>query len=351
MTTSDTALAPSTQPKGWAARWFWGLGSRGGPADAASHAQAKGAESPAKEIQAVTRRLIADDRYAFVLLAEAADDVDEADAQAAWQVLEKQMALVPGGVVPVVRADGTTEPSELAAFYLDRFAVTNQQFARFVKAGCYDALEIWPREIWPGLLRFTDRTGRPGPRTWEQGAYKSGEGNHPVTGVCWYEALAYARWVGKRLATAAEWQKAGGWPEHLSGGNCNRYPWGDLYAEGRANLWASGLGHTAPADGFREGATLNGIHQMSGNVWEWLDDPLETIPCRAEETFRALRPMRRIVGGAYDTYLPGEATNQFITGQPELDRRANLGFRCAVSVDRLRPAPHAGGLPPRSVSR
>jgi iron(II)-dependent oxidoreductase len=304
-----------------------------------------------RSIQAVSRRLIADDRYAFVLLNEAVDHIDPADAHVAWQSLEQQMALVPGGVVPVVRADGTIEPTELAAFYLDRFAVTNKQFHRFVQAGCYDTLEIWPREIWPGLLRFTDRTGRPGPRHWEQGKFPADRDDHPVVGICWYEALAYSRWVGKRLITSAEWQKAAGWPEHLSGGTCTRYPWGDLFSEGRANLWATGQGRTVSVSSFREGATLNGIYQMSGNVWEWLEDTLETIPCRPEEDFRAWKPLRRIIGGAFDTYLAGEATNQFVTGQPELDRRANVGFRCAVSVDRLRPLDTLNDRPTRSNGR
>jgi len=357
---SDLKVSASSSSRGWASRLFGGLGARQ-PAASIGPSATRGPEHerrpahPAdrngREVQAVTRRLIADDRYAFVLLNEAADTVDDQDAGVAWEAVERKMALVPGGVVPVVRSDGSIELTELAAFYLDRFAVTNQQFLRFVQAGCYDMLEIWPREIWPGLLRFADRTGRPGPRNWENGTYPHDRATHPVVGISWYEALAFARWVGKRLPTAAEWQKAAGWPEHLSGGTCSRYPWGDLYSEGRANLWSSGFGRTAPVESFRDGVTLNGIYQMSGNVWEWLEDHLETIPCKAEEAFRAWKPLRRIIGGAFDTYLPGEATNQFVTGQPELDRRCNIGFRCAVSADRLRPPPRPNNPPTRSAKR
>jgi formylglycine-generating enzyme required for sulfatase activity len=353
---SDLTVTSSAPSRGWASRLLGGLGTRRTADALPPGARASGNGSPAadrsgRDLQAVTRRLIADDRYAFVLLNEAADNVEDVDAEAAWEALERQMALVPSGVVPVVRSDGSIESTEVAAFHLDRFAITNQQFSRFVHAGSYDTLEIWPREIWPGLLRFTDRTGRAGPRNWENGTFPSDRAFHPVVGICWYEALAYARWAGKRLATSAEWQKAAGWPEHLSGGTCTRYPWGDLYSEGRANLWASGLARTAPVDAFREGSTLNGIYQMSGNVWEWLDDQLEAIPCRSDESFRAWKPMRRIIGGAFDTYLPAEATNQFVTGQPELDRRSNIGFRCAVSVDRLRPPPRPNSAPTRSPKR
>ena len=160
-----------------------------------------------------------------------------------------------------------------------------------------------------------------------------------MVGICWYEATAYARWAGKRLPSAAEWQKAGGWPEHLGGGHCTRYPWGDLFDPGRANVRSSGIGGTVPVDALPSGDTPNGIRQMSGNVWEWLDDPLDAIPCRPGESFCPWKPMRRIVGGAFDTYLPGEATCHFVTGQGALDRRPNIGFRCALSTDRLREPP------------
>jgi iron(II)-dependent oxidoreductase len=287
----------------------------------------------------MAQNLIAADRYVFVLLEEAADVIGPNEATPAWKAIEEQMALIPGGVVPVVQSNGAIVATELPAYYLDRHAVTNRQFLRFVQAGNYENMEIWPQEVWPSLLRFCDRTGRPGPRFWENGKFPAGKAEHPVVGVCWYEALAYARWSGKRLPTAAEWQKAGGWPEQLSGGTCNRYPWGDIFDPRRANLSHSGIGGTVPVHDFAEGSTPNGIYQMSGNVWEWLGDQLESVPGEANATLETWTPLRRIVGGAFDTYFPAEATCQYVTGQPELDRRENIGFRCCVSVNRLRPHP------------
>ena len=70
-------------------------------------------------------------------------------------------------------------------------------------------------------------------------------------------------------------------PSNSQGGNCNRYPWGDLLDPERTNLWSSGIRRTVPVAAYPKGATPNGIFQMTGNVWEWLDDPLETIPCSA----------------------------------------------------------------------
>lgn len=348
--------APAAGPKngsalGWAPRlinWFL---HRGAPAGAGRYlgnfpprfaGQADAGARPNRangEGPEIIKRLIQDDRYAFALLRETIEDISDDESRPAWDVLRRQMALVPAGTVELVLPDGTAESTDIPGFFLDRYAVTNRQFRKFVQSGGYDSLEIWPREVWPSVSRFTDRRGRPGPRTWDDGKYPPGQADHPVAGVCWYEAMAYARWVGKRLPTAAEWQKAGGWPEQLSGGNCNRFPWGDLFDPDRTNLWSSRVGHTVPVDAFPNGATPNGIFQMTGNVWEWLDDPLETIPSPEGATFLPWRPMRRIIGGAFNTYFTSESTCHFITGQGELDRLDNIGFRCAVSLDQLRSLP------------
>jgi gamma-glutamyl hercynylcysteine S-oxide synthase len=345
----DVPMKSGSSLWGWATRLIRGAtpppdperrDRDGGPAQRpATPREAAAAGEAPRGIQDVVRRLVADDRYAFVLLKEAADDIEVAQSWPAWEALGQQMALVPGGVVPVVRPDGGAEPVAVAAFYLDRCSVTNEQYARFIRAGGYDDLEIWPREVWASLMRFVDRTGKPGPRDWRDGAYPPAKADHPVVGVCWYEALAYARWVGKRLPVAAEWQKAAGWPEQHNGNACRRYPWGEIFAAGKANLWSTGVGTTVPVREFRAGSTPNGLHQMTGNVWEWLADPLETIPGAEDEVLRSDKPLRRVIGGAFDTYLTAEASNYFVTGQPEIHRRPNIGFRCAVPVDRLRPAP------------
>jgi iron(II)-dependent oxidoreductase len=321
-----------TAPRTWKSRLF-GRRPAAAPAPVVKPATAP---NHGATIADAARRLIGDDRYVFLLLQEAAEELRSPEVEPAWKALDTRMALVPGGVVPITRDDGTAGTAPVGAFYLDREPITNRQFQRFVAAGGYDALEFWPQEIWPGLMRFVDHSGQPGPSGWSNGQFPAGKADHPAVGVCWYEALAYARWVGKRLPTAHEWLKAGGWPQQLSGGRCNRYPWGDVFDPTRANLSSAGLGDTVPVRSFATGSTPNGIHQMTGNVWEWLDDPLEAIPCRQGEIFQPWKPMRRIAGGAFDTYLPGEATCSFVTGQPEQDRRENIGFRCALAVERLR---------------
>jgi len=327
---------------GWTPRLLGWLGRRDGrprrELDQGTQAAANGSAGP-NQVQEMARRLIGEGRYVFVLLKEAAQQMDDSAARLAWELVTRQMALIPAGNVPVSLCDGQYANVHVDSFFLDRYAVSNRQYQGFVRAGGYEALEIWPTEIWPSVARFTDRTGHPGPKYWERGQFPPGQADHPVVGICWYEAAAYARWVGKRLPWAAEWQKAGGWPEHLSGGACNRYPWGDVFDPKRANVWASGLGRTVPVDAFPEGSTPNGVYQMCGNVWEWLADPLDTIPRELDETFVPWKAMRRISGGSFNTYFPNEAACQFVTGQGELDRRDNIGFRCAVSVEELRSLP------------
>lgn len=331
---NQLTLPPEAARRSWASRLFSSFTARSREAERPPLPLA--ATTAADEVHGVARQFINEGRCAFVLIREAVENIGESDAAVAWNALDEQMAIIPPGVVPVVHSNGGVGAVEIPAFLLDRRAVTNRQYQTFVDSGGYDNLEIWPKEVWPSVMKLVDHSRRPGPGEWENGRFPAGMADHPVVGVSWYEAAAYASWIGKRLPTAAEWQKAGGWPDHLSGGSCNRYPWGDIFEPSRANLGSTGAGKTVPASDYPNGTTPNGIYQMTGNVWEWLADRLEQIPCRPDETFQGLRSMHRIIGGAFDTYFHAEATCQFITGQPDLDRRENIGFRCALSVARLR---------------
>ncbi|MCA9197115.1 MAG: SUMF1/EgtB/PvdO family nonheme iron enzyme [Planctomycetales bacterium] len=221
------------------------------------------------------------------------------------------------------------------AFYVDRFAVTNDQFQVFVDDGGYENFDLWPESVLPMVLNFVDTTGCPGPAFWANGRTPQGRGHHPVVGVSWYEAYAFARWCGKRLVNCAEWQHAATWAD--SGSGRHRYPWGDSFNANFANTWEAKREDTVPVDQYADGATANGIHQMVGNVWEWTDTLFEA------QMSKGLRivtdgPMAEIRGGAYDTYFTSQATCRFRSAQAIAARHPNLGFRlCLTASDLCQP--------------
>lgn len=297
------------------------------------------------------RRLIRNRRYCRVLLAVEAMPFDAASIASAWQAVAQQMAIVPSGSVRlsvdtvvsdsagVELANSRGESMHVESIYLDRECVTNADFAKFVEASGYSNPQYWPEEVLPNVLRFTDRTGMPGPRFWTKGSPPVDKLDHPVVGVCWYEANAYAMWVGKRLPSSDEWQRAGTWPQgSTADGNEQRYPWGNAFDPSKANLWASGTGDTVPVTAFPTGNTPNGVRQLVGNVWEWVNSSFSPQP-GADAVVLLDQTMAEIRGGAFDTYFHSQATCQFRTGQPLLFRGANIGFRCCVRGSAL--SPHA----------
>ncbi len=180
------------------------------------------------------------------------------------------------GMVLVERGLSPIEPSgpPVPAFLIDRYEVTNAEFGKFVAAGGYGDSTYWPRTLlvdhrptsWKQAVRgLVDRTGLPGPRGWSSGTFPPDRPNHPVTGVSWYEAAAYARWVGKELPSRAQWYRAAlGNGEHV-------YPWGRdaRSATRRANFNLAG---TSPVGSLPLGVSPFGCFDMAGNVREWLRD-------------------------------------------------------------------------------
>jgi iron(II)-dependent oxidoreductase len=296
--------------------------------------------NPPDEMDGLVLQMLEEGRYALLLRPQIAESLNQRQFDAAHEALCDQMALVPDGIVSVEgwRADETgdnvsSRVVRVEAIYLDRYTVTNEEYQKFVAAGGYEDMALWDDDIWPAVLEFVDHTGEPGPRFWEHGEFPTAKAHHPVVGVCWYEAAAYARWVGKRLATDPEWVKAASWP--IPGGDDRptqrKFPWGDSADCTLANLWGSSLGDTAPVDAFPGGASVGQVYQLVGNVWEWTSNSFAAWNSSAAklELPKALKSMR---GGAFDTYFSNHAACQFQSGEHPLARKHNIGFRCAVSA-------------------
>ena len=270
-------------------------------------------------------------------------DCGEAEKNKAWKILEQKMAVVPKGEVIIAGNDAELyspqEESlaedflfEVESFYIDRYAVSNEDYVKFISEGGYDNVTFWPEDVFSQVLQFVDSTGMPGPRHWKDGDYLKDTAKHPVVGVCWYEANAYALWSGKLLPSCMQWQRAGDWPGDAGG---SKYPWGNSFDPTRVNLWSDRANGTVPVDHYVEGTTPNGVYQLIGNVWEWVATLFECNDGTDGTRVVFEQPMAEIRGGAFDTYFSSQATCQFRTGQPLMLRAENIGFRCCAAIESL----------------
>lgn len=261
--------------------------------------------------------------------------------QAAIEAIDDRFALVPEGFVtmPTTVNDFPGCPEvdlETEAFLLARLCVTNAQYQQFVDDNGYENLDLWPADILPHLVDFVDQTGQAAPRYWRDGRHDRRLADHPVVGICYYEAAAYAKWAGYRLPTNAQWQMAASWRIRSAAHVLRRYPWGDALDTGKCNVWASRIGTTVPVTAYPGGAAPNGVLQLIGNVWEWTESDFEVTDDEGRPLVGDML-MKEIRGGAFDTYFPSQATSSFRTGLAALVRAHNVGFRCVVEPSADQP--------------
>jgi formylglycine-generating enzyme required for sulfatase activity len=286
-------------------------------------------------------QMIAQGRVALLLRPQIAANLSSRELQTAHDSLNEVMAIVPQGPVAMRCRSHDILDAETAArserlinvegLLLDRYAVCNRDYLEFLRDGGYEQMSLWDEAIWPAVLGFVDRSGQPGPRFWENGTFPPGKDDYPVVGVSWYEASAYARWAGKRLPTDPEWVKAASWPVLTDASKPvqRRYPWGDSMDRRRANVWGSGYDGTVPVHIMADGASVNGVVQLIGNVWEWTNSTFGAWEPNGHK-LETPHPLKSIRGGAYDTYFDTQAHCHFQSGAGPLDRKHNIGFRCAL---------------------
>ena len=246
------------------------------------------------------------------------------------------MALIPAGEFEM--GSNNTSAGErpvhtvyVDAFYIDKHEVTNAEYAAFLNAkGRHGEGEIVWYKLDPTDIRIehVDGVYRVDPMYM----------NHPVVRVSWYGAMAYARWVGKRLPTEAEWEKA------ARGGLVGKtYPWGNTIDITNAN-YGNTVGYTTavgsyPANGY-------GLYDMGGNVWEWCLDahdryfyrsspsrnPIAGGPMQSIlDNYTNLNIPRTIRGGAF--FLGASFVRVTIRYKEDpSSTNPRLGFRCVRVV-------------------
>jgi rhamnose transport system permease protein len=220
----------------------------------------------------------------------------------------EDMVEIPAG--PFIFGSDTTEPNEspaqtvdLPAYQIDRFEVTNDDFALFTAATGYQ----------------TEAEQKGSNKTWR--SYVVDKGNHPVVKVTWADANAFCEWLGKRLPTELEWEKA------ARGSEGNLYPWGNSFESGRANLKDSGIRGTVAVGSFPGGSSPYGVEDLAGNVWEWMADSFQAYPNSSfEDPFYQNNLIVTRGGGWFDEDAQVRASNRSAAAPDAAND--DLGFRC-----------------------
>ncbi|MBI4402442.1 MAG: SUMF1/EgtB/PvdO family nonheme iron enzyme [Nitrospirae bacterium] len=196
-------------------------------------------------------------------------------------------------------------------YYIDIYPVTNEQFKKFIEAGGYMMKqEHWSEEGW----KWRKKNKVTQPCYWDDPGWT--QPDHPVVGVSWYEAEAYAKSVGKRLPTEQEWEKA------ARGTDGRIYPWGDEFDKEKCNSGASGIGRTTLVTKYVNGLSPYGCYDMAGNVWVWTSSVYDN-----SGQYKVLR------GGSWNLYAYYLRATYRNLNEPT-DRIDDLGFRCLMALRR-----------------
>ena len=233
-----------------------------------------------------------------------------------------QMMLVPAGTF-TMGTDGygywdiVAHPMHevtLPDYYIDKFEVSNSQYARCVDVGICEA---------PSLLGSKQRQ-----TYYENPTYA----DFPVIYVSWHSAQDFCTWRGGRLPTEAEWEKA------ARGNDQRAYPWGDEKPNcQRTNFWPLGAceGDTVSTKSNPTGVSPYGVYNMSGNVAEWVRDWFESYPEGNLKASKEFGLSYRVVRGG--AYFDGPYNIQ-VTVRKGLNpgaKQSYVGFRCVMDVDKI----------------
>jgi formylglycine-generating enzyme required for sulfatase activity len=276
-----------------------------------------------------------------------------------WEADGAHMLFVPAGefIMGSEELGDDERPAHrvyLDGFWIDRYEVTNEHFARFVAATDHQTQAekrgwgwVWKGSAWE-KVEGADWRHPHGPDS-----SIAGKMDFPVVLVSWNDADAYCRWAGKRLPSEAQWEKAARGPAAADvpfaleqtpaagSGRLQRYAWGNEFDSARTNTREAGRGDATAVGSFSpQGDSPYGASDMTGNVWEWVADwydsdtysqaPSANPQGPATGTHRVLR------GGAWPFGEVYARTSFRYNVRPDYTYDF-AGFRCSSGAVRTRP--------------
>jgi iron(II)-dependent oxidoreductase len=215
----------------------------------------------------------------------------------------------------------------LDTYWIDRYPVTCKQYREFITARGYQNRQWWSEEGWQWLQANSVSQ----PLYWLDSPDWD---NHPVCGVSWYEAQAYANFAGKRLPTEAEWEKAASW--NVVKKQKFTYPWGKERPNNQFCNYNFFIRQTTPVNAYSKGQSPYGCYDMLGNVWEWTAswfagyDKFTSYPYRGYSQTYFDQQHRVLKGGSWATGSWGLRTS-FRNWYHPWVRQILAGFRCTAA--------------------
>jgi formylglycine-generating enzyme required for sulfatase activity len=227
-----------------------------------------------------------------------------------WEKDGSVVVYIPPGEFPMglgLYPEGSEYPQHTVyvdGFWIGKYEVTNAQYRKCVDAGACDKPET------------SNRYG------------KSEYANCPVIYVSWYDAQDYARWVGGRLPTEPEWEKA------ARGTDGRTYPWGDVWDPSKCNTTEGGINDVTPVGKYSPaGDSPYGVSDMAGNVWEWTSSLLKPYPYNPGDGREDPQSKEdRVARGGSRSYAGDTSRSWFRYAISSKDARRSVGFRLVYPV-------------------
>ena len=232
--------------------------------------------------------------------------------------LKDDMVLVyiPAGDFTMGTDDGREDTKPAHQVYLDAFWIDQTEVTNAMYKACVDQNKCNPPDKDNSATRLD--------------YYGNDEyGNYPVIFVSWHDASSYCSWVGRRLPTEAEWEKA------ARGPNGNIYPWGNTDPKDTLLNYKGNKSDTTEVGSYPDGASLYGVLDLAGNVWEWVNDVYDP---KYYQVFPANNPLgpesgdyRVLRGGSWSLQNAEVESTYRYSFVPEVTNGV-FGFRCALST-------------------